>query len=206
MEQRQVIISVGREFGSGGHVIAERIAKHLDLPVYDYNLLREVSSERHLDVKRLEQYDELPRNRFASRTIRGLSNSPEENVARMQFDYLKRKAAEGKSYVVVGRCAESVLKDFDCLISIFILADLDTKIERISTIYNLSEEDARSTIDRYNKKRKQYHNYYSQTKWGDSRNYDFSINCSKLGMDETTEVVEDFIRRRIRQWQEADAK
>ncbi|MDD7220382.1 MAG: cytidylate kinase family protein, partial [Clostridia bacterium] len=96
---KQLIISVGREFGSGGHVIAEDLAKRFDLPLYDNNLLEYVAGEKQVDQQRLVKYDEKPKNKFLHRTVRGYSSSPQENVAHMQFDYLKNLASKGESFV-----------------------------------------------------------------------------------------------------------
>ena len=197
MEQKQVIISIGREFGSAGHEIAERIAKKFGLRLYDYHLLREIADEKKVNVAELEPYDEIPKKGFGSRTVRGYSNSPQENIAYMQFNHLKKKAAEGESFVVVGRCAEEALKEYKGLITFFILGDMDHKIERIAKLHNLSDKDAKEMIIEQDKKRKEYHNYFCEGKWGDSRNYEFSINSSKLGLDATVEMLEDYINRRI---------
>ena len=121
---KQVIISIGREFGSGGHEIAQNLADRFGLPLYDYNLLREIASEKNVSAANLEQYDEVPKKGF-SKTVRGFNNSPQLNIAYMQFDFLKKKAAEGESFVVVGRCSEEVLKEYEGLITIFILGDMD---------------------------------------------------------------------------------
>lgn len=196
MEQKQMIISIGREFGSAGHEIAEKLAERFSLPLYDYNLLREIAGEKKVNVANLEPYDEVPKKGFGSRTVRGYSNSPQENIAYMQFDFLKKKAKEGQSFVVVGRCAEEALKEYKGLITIFILGDMDTKIERIAKLHNLSEKQAKEMIIQQDKKRKAYHNYFCEGKWGDSRNYEFSINSSKLGLEVTVEVLEDYIKRR----------
>lgn len=196
--EKQIIISVGREFGSGGHVIAEELAKRFDLPFYDHNLLDAIASEKNVNAKELEKYDEIPKNKFFSRTVNGYSNSPEQNIANMQFDYLKNKASAGESFVVVGRCSEIMLKDYAGLISIFILGDMSEKIKRIAQLHDMSEEEARRLIIHKDKKRKAYHNYYCEGKWGDSRNYDFSINSSKLGIEETVDAIEDYIKRRMK--------
>lgn len=193
---KQLIISVGREFGSGGHVIAEQLAKKFELPLYDYNLLREITIEKNLDINELEKYDELPKKTLFSRTIRGYSNSPEENIANMQFEYLEKKAAQGASFVVVGRCSETILKQYEGLISIFILADMEAKIERIAEIYGISNLEAEVLIKRRDKARKAYHNYYCTGKWGDSRNYDISMNSTKLGVNRTVEMLVDYIKAR----------
>lgn len=195
---KQVIISIGREFGSGGHEIAQNLAERFNLPLYDYNLLREIASEKNVNVSNLEPYDEVPRKGFTSKTVRGFNNSPQLNIAYMQFDFLRKKAESGESFVVVGRCSEEVLKEYEGLITIFVLGDLDKKIERIKRLYQLSDKEAKELIERQNKKRKAYHNYFCERKWGDSRNYELSINSSKLGEEETTDVLEDYIRRRIK--------
>lgn len=193
---KQLIISVGREFGSGGHEIAEMLAKKFDLKLYDKNLLQNIAQEKEVDAQNIEKYDEVPRNMLLSRTVKGYSNSMEENVAQMQFDYLKRKAEEGESFVVVGRCAEVILKDNPALISIFVVGDFESKIERIMRVYDLSRSEAELVMARQNKKRKGYHNYYCKEKWGDSRNYDITVNSSRLGEAETAELLADYISKR----------
>ncbi|MGN0149755.1 MAG: AAA family ATPase [Clostridia bacterium] len=194
----QVIISVGREFGSGGHEIAEKLAERFGFTMYDVNLLREIAVERNIDAASLEKYDEIPKKRFISRNVRGYSNSPEENIANLQFEYLQKKAKEGKSFVVVGRCSEAILKEYKGLISIFILADKNCKSERIMKLRNISKTEAEAVMHRHDKKRKEYHNYYCTGKWGDSRNYDISINSSKLGIDKTADYLESYIKERIK--------
>lgn len=191
--KEQLIISIGREFGSGGHVIAQMLSDNYQIPLYDYNLLREITIQRNLDAAELEKYDENPRNLFFTRTVRGYSSSPEENIARMQFDYLKKAAAKGDSFVVVGRCAEEVLKDNPNLISIFILGDMEQKILRTMESSHISREKAIKMIATHDKKRKAYHNHYCQGKWGDSRNYELSINSSKLGLEETAKILIQYI-------------
>ena len=189
---KQVIISIGREFGSGGHEIAQNLADRFGLPLYDYNLLREIASEKNVSAANLEQYDEVPKKGF-SKTVRGFNNSPQLNIAYMQFDFLKKKAAEGESFVVVGRCSEEVLKEYEGLITIFILGDMNKKIERIKRIHELTDKEAAELIEKQSKKRKAYHNYFCETKWGDSRNYDLVVNSSRVGVDGCVEQVKHYI-------------
>ncbi len=194
--EKQLIISLGREFGSGGHIIAQQLAERYKIPLYDSNLLRDVAVEKEMNAEKLQKYDENPKNVLFTRTVRGYSSSPEENIARMQFDYLKSKADAGESFVIVGRCAESVLKGNQNLISIFILGDMEQKIVRTMESNNISKEKAVMLIEQQDKKRKTYHNHYCEGKWGDSRNYDLSINSSKLGLDETTRIIAEYIDSR----------
>lgn len=199
MENKQVIISISREFGSAGHEIAERLAKKFDLPFYDRNLLDEIAGQKKVDVKNLQRYDEAPKNSFLTRTVRGHSSSPEINIAEMQFDWINKKAQTGESFVIVGRCSETVLKGHEGLITIFILGNMETKIDRIMERYHLDRKDAISKINRHDRNRKAYHNHHSDMKWGDSRNYDLCINSSILGEEETISILEDYIRKRMEQ-------
>lgn len=197
MEKKQVIISISREFGSAGHEIAERLSKIFDLPFYDRNLLDEIAGEKKVDVKNLQRYDEAPKNSFFTRTVRGHSSSPEVNIAEMQFDWIKKKAQTGESFVIVGRCSETVLKGYEGLITIFILGNMEAKIDRIMERYDLNRKDAIAKINRHDKNRQAYHNHHSDMKWGDSRNYDLCINSSILGEEQTISILEDYIRKRM---------
>lgn len=190
---KQIILSVGREFGSAGHEIAEKIAQDLKIAFYDRKLLDELVQKYGLDPKELEKHDEKPRNYILSRNVRGFSNSMSEAVAELQFNYLKEKAASGESFVIVGRCAEIVLADFDALCSVFILGNMEKKVDRVMHMYNLNREDAEAKIKRHDRKRKTYHNAYSKYSWGDSRGYDMCINSSQLGNEETVELIKQFI-------------
>lgn len=194
---KQIIISISREYGSGGHEIAEKLAQRLQLPIYDRNLLDHMAEEKAIDGEKLKKYDESPRKMLWSRTVRGHSNSPEENIAHMQFDFIRGKADSGESFVVVGRCSEDILKDYEGLISIFVLGDMEEKVQRIMGIRNMTEEEAKAAIYRHDKKRKSYHNYYCNSKWGDSRAYDICVNSSKMGTDKTVDMLEDYIRFRM---------
>ncbi len=196
--EKQLIISVGREFGSGGHEIAQKLAEHYQIQLLDHNLLDEVAAERNLDAKHLKGFDEKHKNPFTSRTVRGFSSSPEQNVSLLQFDYMQKKAAKGESFVIVGRCSEDILKDYDSMISIFILGEKHHKVERIMKLYQMTESQAQRFANEKDMKRKRYHNSFCEGKWGDSRNYDISINSSILGVDGTVELLVDFIDRKRR--------
>ncbi len=192
----QLIISVGREFGSGGRVIAETLAERFGIPIYDRHLITEIADKTGLTPEEIEKYNENPKKRIISRRVRGYSNSIEDNIAEMQFDFLKEKSESGESFVVVGRCSETKLKNNPALVSLFILADMDAKIKRVMEIYELSEEDAKDFINKKDKKRKRYHNYHCSGHWGDSRLYDLCINSSRLGIEKTVDYLESYIRAR----------
>lgn len=195
MGEKQKIISVSREFGSGGHEIARQIAEAMQLEFVDRSIIEMIAKEKLVDADKLHPYDETTRF-VPRRTVRGHSSSPEETIAQMQFEYLKKKAAAGDSFVVVGRCAETVLKDFEGLTSIFVLGDYDKKLARVMEVYGLNEKDAKAKMTRHDRNRKAYHNRHSEGKWGDSRLYDLCINSSTLGMDKTVEVLEQYLQKR----------
>jgi cytidylate kinase len=193
---KQVIIAISREYGSGGHYIAQQLAERLGLALYDHNLLDEMCREKGMDPSKLSRYDEVPKRAFGYRTVRGMSSSPEEAVAELQFDFLRSKASSGESFVVVGRCAEHVLRDEEGLIPIFIIADDDAKAKRIEEVRGMDEEQAREAMARHDSRRRAYHNHYCDIKWGDSRHYDLCINSTKLGLDGTVDMLERYVKER----------
>ena len=195
MEEKQIIISVSREFGSGGHEIAKHIAEYMGLEFVDRSIIEMIAKEKLVDANNLHPYDEAPRF-VPRRTVRGHSSSPEETIAQMQFEFLRKKAQKGDSFVVVGRCSETVLKEFEGLTSIFILGDYEKKLQRTMEVYELTEKDAKAKMVRHDRNRKAYHNRHSEGKWGDSRMYDLCINSSTLGMDKTVEVLEQYLQKR----------
>lgn len=195
---KQLIISIGREFGSGGHEIAERIAKHFGMPIYDHNLLDKIAEQKNVESENLKEFDER-RHHAMKRTVRGMSTSASENIANLQFEFLREKADSGESFVVVGRCSETILKEYPGLITIFINGDMEKKIERIIWKYNMSREDAIAFIKKKDRKRRIYHNTHCDSKWGDSRNYELTINSSKLGIDNSVNMLTAYIDERIKQ-------
>lgn len=195
---QQVIITVGREFGSGGHEIADRLSKKFQMKLYDRNLIDEMAQAYGYNGETMGKYDEKPINLIFSKNIKGHTNSVEKHVALSQFDYLKSRAEKGESFVVVGRCAEFILKDYPTIISLFILGDQLVKQRRVQQIYNLSESEALAKMKKHDKSRKSYHNYFAQGKWGDSRTYDLTINSSRLGIEGTVEFLADYIEKRLK--------
>jgi len=192
----QLIISVGREFGSGGRVIAEELAKRFNIPIYDRHLITDIAEKTGLTPEEIEKYNENPKPHIIARSVRGYSNSIEDNIAEMQFDIINKKAADGESFVVVGRCSETKLKKYPALVSLFVLGDISEKVKRVMKVYSLSEEEAQRLITKKDKKRKRYHNYHCTGHWGDSRLYDLSINSSRLGIEGTVDYLEEYVKAR----------
>ncbi|MBR5635384.1 MAG: cytidylate kinase-like family protein [Pseudobutyrivibrio sp.] len=184
----QFIISVGREYGSGGHEIATVLAERFNVPLYDRNMLDQLAERNGIDAEKLYKHEEMKRQGL-HRTVRGHSSSVQDSIAQLQFNFIREKAESGESFVVVGRCAENVLRDNPALISIFVRGEENAKVERISRLYKLNKLEAKAKMFRHDKKRKAYHNYYSKMKWGDSRGYDFCVNSSLMGVEATAEAL-----------------
>ena len=194
--ENQIIIALGREFGSGGHEAGQKLADRFGIKFLDHHLLQMISDERCIDIELLKKYDEKPKNRILSRTVSGHSNALEEHVAGFQFDYIRKLADEGESFVVIGRCAEYILRKNPALVSVFVLGNIDEKCKRIMKKYNLSHDEALRLMKRKDAARKSYHNYYCSGKWGDSRNYDLCINSSNIGVGGVVDLIELLVRKR----------
>ena len=193
----QILISLGREFGSGGHKIAQELAKRLDIEYYDENILDKMFGEESDLANEMRDYDERKPNPFLFRRVRGYSSSMEEILAEYIFDFVRGKADNGESFIVVGRCGDVILRDYKRHISFFVLGDMYDKIIRVSDRCQLSEREAINEIQRMDRMRKKFHNKYSEIKWGDSRGYDLCINISRLGVEGSADVLFDFIKRRL---------
>lgn len=194
--KKQIIISIGREYGSGGHEIAQKLAEKLNIDLYDRNLLDEISKIKSSTYEDLVRYDEKPKS-FFSHTVRGYSNSQEVNVAELQFALLKSKAADEDSFVVVGRCTDKIFDGIAPVVSVFICADIKDRIARIENIRHMSEKDAIKKIEKHDKRRASYHDYFCKTKWGNASSYDVCLNSSLLGIDGTVEVLYNIVQKYI---------
>lgn len=195
---KQIIISISREYGSGGHEIGRKLAEKLEFEFFDRNLLDELSNIKGVDTNLLKKYDEKPRNPFFSRTVRGYTNSPEQNIAEMQFSLLKQKAADEDSFVILGRCSDEIFMGISDVLKIFIRGDLDTKVKRVMEKRGMNASEAVKTIERHDKKRKAYHDYFCHSKWGELSNYDLCIDSGKLGIDGTVDMLVDFIKNYLK--------
>ena len=197
--EKQIIISIGREYGSAGHEIGRKLAAKLEIPFYDRNLLDEFADQKDVDADVLAKYDEKPRRFFFSRTVsvrgQSVNNSPAQNVADIQFALLKGKAYDDDSFVICGRCADQVLKEFPAHFSVFVTADYDAKVKRVMEKRNMSEKEAKKTIEKHDKTRRAYHDYFAKTKWGQAGSYDLCVNSTVLGIDGTVDMLADYAKR-----------
>ncbi len=192
---KQIIIALGREFGSGGHVIAKKLAEHYNIPLYNKELLDEIAKDGHFSKEMLEKFDERPISiSFMPMPITGSTISLEQQIAIKQFGFLKKKADEEKeSFVVVGRCADEILADNPNLVTVFITGDKESKIKRVMERENVDAKQAENKMKKVDKMRKVYHNFYCENKWGDSRGYDICINTGKVDFDTAAKMIELYV-------------
>lgn len=192
---KQIIIALGREFGSGGHIVAQKIAERYNIPLYHKELLSHVAKEGGYSPEVLARYDEKPINiSFMPIPIAGASTSIEQDVAIKQFAFLRKKANEEKeSFVVIGRCADEILADNPNLTRVFITADKESKMKRVMERENLDEKAALSKMKKVDKVRKTYHNFYCENKWGDSRGYDLCISTTDRDLDKVADVIISYV-------------
>lgn len=197
------IITVGREFGSGGKEIGEKLAASFGIKCYDKELLAVAAKESGLCQEIFDAHDERPTNSFLYSLVMNTSSvgyfsNPyldmplDQRVFLAQFDAIKKLANQGPC-VIVGRCADYALADYPNCISVFIQAPLEDRIKRISAKNNIAEGAAKDLILKTDKKRASYYNFYSNKKWGDCASYDLSVNSSILGIDKTVEYIKSFI-------------
>lgn len=200
------VITIGRQFGSGGREIGEKLAGKYGVKFYDKDLLKRAARESGICPELFENNDEKPTSSFlynlVSDTYAFGYSSPyvemplSHKVFLAQFDTIKKIASEGPC-VIVGRCADYALSDLKNRLSIFINAPLEDRIARIKVKYNEEKDEARlkDMVIKNDKARANYYNYYSSKKWGRADSYDLCINSSILGIDGTVELLSGFIDR-----------
>ncbi|MBO4373517.1 MAG: cytidylate kinase-like family protein [Lachnospiraceae bacterium] len=197
------VITIGRQFGSGGREIARKLAEKFDIPFYDKELLARAAKDSGLCEEVLQNHDEVPTSSFLYNLVMdtysfGYNSSAyvdmpvSHRVFLAQFDTIKKIADEGPC-VIVGRCADYALADRKNLISVFITANQDFKLKRVMERFDLTENKAKEMLLKKDKQRKSYYDYYSSKRWGHVDTYDISINSSVLGIDGTVKLLGQYV-------------
>ncbi len=203
---KQFVITIGRQLGSGGKEVAEKLARELGVKVYDKALLQAAACESGIDASLFEQADEnestsLFGNFFSihgsiSEYLSSGSCIDNDRLFEIQSEAI-RNIAQGESCIIVGRCAEYVLRDHPSRLSIFITADHADRVARIMRGEGLERNAAIEFIEKNDKKRRSYHDYYATTHWGEAASYDLCVNLSCLGVDGTVEFLKQYIIKRF---------
>lgn len=210
---KNLVIAIGREFGSGGKEIGQKLAERLNIKCYDKELLTLAAQESGLCEEIMEKNDEKPANSFLYSMVMdtystggayAMSNQFSElplnhRVFLAQFDAIKN-LAERESCVIVGRCADYALAGRADCISIFIHADIDFRLARVKADTDKNYRDDKKIIDfihKTDRKRANYYNYFSNKRWGDSRSYELTIDSSILGIEKTVDFILRYIEMRF---------
>ena len=193
-----MIICIGREFGSGGHEIGRILAKKLGLELYDRDLIDKAAEKIVAMPKEvLEKADEKKHNPWLHQVWYDVPNQElngmtANDTLHQAYSSIIRELAGKENCVFVGRCADYALSDNPDCINIFIHADLDVRIKNVSRNLNITENKARDIINKTDKQRASYYNYYTSKKWGDSKSYNLSLDAGKLGTDNCVEMILKF--------------
>ena len=203
------IITIGRQYGSGGHDIGKQLAEELNVPFYDKALLERAAKDSGLCQEIVENHDEKPTNSFLyslvmdtyslGYTTSSFSEMPlNHKIFLAQFDAIKNIAKEGPC-VIVGRCADYALADFPNVVNVFLHADMQDRVVRIARRHDLTDAKAKDLIVKTDKRRASYYNYYTSKKWGDAAGYDLSLNTATLGIDGTIHMIREFMAYKERE-------
>ncbi len=199
------IITIGRQYGSGGRELGQMIANRLGFDFYDEELVTMAAEKNKMHEDILKAVDEKATKSLLYTLVTGSDlrymhstqyDMPiNDKLFITQSEIIKNLSEKG-SCVIVGRCADYVLRDsnHNC-IHLFLYADMEDKIKRISKKYDLSEDKAKDKIKKIEKMRKSYYNYYSSRDWGNTANYDLCLNTAKLGLDKSCDIVCEYVKK-----------
>ncbi|MDO5807231.1 MAG: cytidylate kinase-like family protein [Lachnospiraceae bacterium] len=197
--QKSLIITIGRQFGSGGHEIGEKLAKKLGIKFYDKELIKLIAKQSGLCEKVLESYDEKPTNSLLYSIVMDIYPSVmytgptiDQQIYQANYDTI-RKLADGEPCVIVGRCADYILRDHPELVSVFIHANSDFRAARIAEEYKLPDAKVRDLLVKTDKKRANYYNFQSEKQWGAASSYNLCIESSEVGIDGAVDLIMDYV-------------
>ncbi len=196
------VITLSRQFGSGGREIAEKLSERLGIPYYDKRILEHAAEESGIAKEHFEKADERRTNSFLFSLVHahyGGTAAPvqlndiitDDKLFIHTADAIKKFAAH--PCIIVGRCADDILRDYP-LIKLYVYADLNFRAARIMQLYELNEKAAITLIKKTDKKRANYYNFYTSKTWGEADNYDLCLSASRLGIDKTVDFLESYIR------------
>ncbi len=185
------VITISREFGSGGRPIGKKVAEQLGIPCYDSELIQKIAEESGFDAKFVQEAGEYAPGGFLSNlSSRTFGPTNEDYLWKIQYQIISRLAGQGPC-VIVGRCADYILRDkADCL-RVFIHADAQFRARRIVQEYGERAESPEQRLRDKDKRRAAYHRFYTNMKWGHAQNYDLTLNSGTLGIDKCVEIIRD---------------
>ena len=191
------IITISREFGSGGRFIGEEVAKKLGIAYYDKNIIGQIAEKSGLSPEYIQENAELSPKKglfayaFSGRDITG--KSVEDMVYEAQTNLIL-ELAEKEPCVIIGRNADYILKDRDDVLNVFIHGDMPEKIKRITGLYNVEEKEAVKMMADTDKRRRTNYNFYTDQNWGKASNYTLCLNSSQLGYDRCEMIIMECVK------------
>lgn len=199
------IITIGRQFGSGGRQVAIKVAERLGIPFYDRELIAVAAKESGLSEALFEGIEEKPTNSLLYSLVMGIQSGNgtfyrygdvlnSDGLFRIQAQVI-RKLAEEKSCVIVGRCSDYILREQPKLLNVFVHADHDWRIKRIAEMHQLTEKEAEGRINKTDKRRGSFYNFYTNQGWGDVDNYHLAVDTSRLGIDQAAQLIAECAER-----------
>ena len=203
---KKLIITIGRQFGSGGSEIGRQLATELGLGFYDKNILRMDSDESGIKESFYYMTDEKAGNKLLYKIIKGMTpeiGSPSlgsdlvsaDNLFRFQSEVIRKLAAE-EDCVFIGRCADYVLEGTEGLVRMFLYGDMDYRVRRITEKEYFDQKDVKKNIKRIDRERRAYYRYYTSQDWQDMENYDVMLNTAVLGTEGTVRAVKAYLKIR----------
>ena len=195
------VVTIGRQYGSGGKIIGEKLAKALGIPFYDKELLTEAARKSGICQEMFESNDEKPTSSLLYSLVMGTYSGDSlplnHKLFLAQFDAIRSLADKG-SCVIIGRCADYALEDYKNVINVFIHAKMEDRIDRAVAQYGIDINKAEDIIIKTDKKRASYYNFYSSKKWGNVDNYDITVDSSVLGIDDTVKLLKEFVELKMK--------
>lgn len=198
------IITIGRQFGSGGHEVGRRLAAELGLTLYDKELLKMVAQESNICEQVLEDYDEKPTGSLLYSIVMDIypsmnyvGNTLHQQIYQAQYDTIMKLGQKG-GCVIVGRAADYILRDNPRLTSVFIHAKDDFRAQRIMEYEHISKDKALDMIARADKKRASFYNFQTEKKWGQAASYNLTVDTSALGIDGCVTLIRRYLELKNR--------
>ncbi len=202
----KAIITLGRQLGSNGKIIGKVLAQQLGISFYDKALIAKAAKESGLSESLFDGIDEKPTHSLLYSLVMGIQSSKGlyyqyndmlngDNVFKLQADVIKNISAEGPC-IIVGRCADYILRNNPHLIKLFLYADSETRIKNLMARDNMTEKEAASAVSKADKRRSNFYNFYTNNTWGDVNNYDLCLNTGTLSTDECVKTLADYISKR----------
>ena len=202
-----VVITIARQYGSGGKTVGEMLAKEMGIPFYNDNLLKMASEESGISEQLFRQLDEKLKNSLFNRVSLDIYNGElippessdfvsEKNLFNYQAEIIKR-LAKTQSCVIIGRAADFILKDYPNVVSVFVHGSKEFNLARAMEYNSMTEEEMKKFIVKTDKYRADYYKHYTGREWTDARNYDLCLNSSKLGFQKCVEEIQAYIKVRF---------